>query len=83
LSKVKYPSHREALRRRDRNRLAGVVLDPGRGSLVSWADGVLPGQVVPASGLVACCWGRWCWPRGLQPMVSAGLAPWRSARAVH
>jgi hypothetical protein len=51
------------------NRLAGVVLDPGRESLVSSAGGVLLGQVVRVSGL--------------QRMLSAGLAPWRSARAVH
>jgi hypothetical protein len=58
----------------DRDRLAGVVLDPGRGSLLSWAGGVLPGQVVLGQVVPAS---------GLQPMVSAGLASWRSARAVH
>ena len=53
----------------NRSGLAGVVLDPERESLVSSAGGVLLGQVVRASGL--------------QRMLSAGLAPWRSARAVH
>lgn len=51
------------------NRLAGVVLDPGRELLVSSAGGVLLGQVVRVSGL--------------ERMLSVGLAPWRSARAVH
>jgi hypothetical protein len=63
----------------DRDRLAGVVLDPGRGSLLSWAGGVLPGQVVLGQVVP----GQVVPASGLQPMVSAGLAPWRSARAVH
>jgi hypothetical protein len=46
-----------------------VVLDPGRESLVSSAGGVLLGQVVRVSGL--------------ERVLSAGLAPWRSARSVH
>jgi hypothetical protein len=47
----------------------GLVLDAARESLVSLAGAVLVMQTVRVSGL--------------QRALSAGLAPWRSARAVH